>query len=605
MVITSSAFMVPVIPVTDAFLGVEKSLMGRRWIARQSDERRALMLSQRLGVPEVIGRVLNARGIDLDEAESFLEPTLKDLLPDPAHLKDMDIAAERLAAAIMQGEQIAVFGDYDVDGATSSALLKRFLDFLGAAVKVIIPDRIKDGYGPNTAAMLKLREEGASVVVTVDCGTTSFEPLEAAMTAGLDVIVVDHHEAEPSLPKALAVINPNRLDDDSPHGQMAAVGVTFLLVVAVNRTLNDAGWFRGRAKPNPLDWLDLVALGTVCDVVPLKGVNRAYVSQGLKIMAKRANPGLVALADVAGIDEAPGAYHAGYVLGPRINAGGRVGEAGLGSRLLSCNDKMEATRIAASLDKFNKERQEIEAKVLEEANAQISEVDAQESSIVIAVGEGWHPGVVGIVASRLKDRFDRPSLVIALNEGIGTGSGRSVTGVDLGGAVIAARQAGILTKGGGHAMAAGLSVEADRLDDLKTFLGERLAEVMAGRPAVPGLSIDGALKVAGANMHLVETLAKVGPFGSGNPEPRFVVTNARIAYADPVGKDQSHLRLTFTDETGKRLNGIAFRAVETDMGQALIKHGGAPFHIAGKIRINTWQGRSSAQILVDDAAAVW
>ncbi|MBL6933594.1 MAG: single-stranded-DNA-specific exonuclease RecJ [Rhodospirillales bacterium] len=602
MAITSLASPVP---VTDAFLGVEKSLMGRRWVARKSDERTALMLAQRLGVPEVIGRVLDARGIGLDEAESFLNPTLKDLLPDPAHLNDMDIAAERLAAAVMQGEQIAVFGDYDVDGATSSALLKRFFDELDANSKVIIPDRIKDGYGPNTPALLKLRAEGASVVVTVDCGTTSFEPLEAAMGVGLDVIVVDHHEAEPNLPKALAVINPNRLDDASPHGQMAAVGVTFLLVVAVNRTLNNAGWFKERRKPDPRDWLDLVALGTVCDVVPLKGVNRAYVSQGLKIMAKRANPGLVALADVAGIDEPPGTYHAGYILGPRINAGGRVGEAGLGSRLLSSNDKMEVSQIAASLNVFNKERQDIEARVLQEANEQIDDAAAQAAAIVIAVGEGWHPGVVGIVASRLKERFDRPSLVIALNDGVGTGSGRSVSGVDLGGAVIAARQAGILTKGGGHAMAAGLSIDVDRLDDLKVFLNERLADVMAGRPAIPGHSIDGALKVAGANMVLVETLAQVGPFGSGNPEPRFVITNARIAHADPVGQDQRHLRLTLTDETGKRLNAIAFGAVETDMGQALLKHGGAPFHIAGKIRINTWQGRSSAQMLVDDAAAVW
>lgn len=589
----------------DAFLGIEKSLMGRRWSLRKSDERTALMLSQRLGVPEVIGRVLDARGIGMEEAESFLNPTLKDLLPDPAHLKDMDIAAERIATAIMQGEQIAVFGDYDVDGATSSALLKRYFDTLGATTKVVIPDRIKDGYGPNTPALLKLREEGASLVVTVDCGTTSFEPLEAADQAGLDVIVVDHHEAEPGLPRAAAVINPNRLDDDSPHGQLAAVGVAFLLIVAINRTLRQAGWFQRRTEPDLKQWLDLVALGTVCDVVPLKGVNRALVAQGLKVMAGRANPGLVALSDISGIDEPPGTYHAGYILGPRINAGGRVGEAGLGSRLLSSNDKMEVADIAAKLDTFNRERQDIEAKVLEKASAQIADIDVENTPIVVAAGEGWHPGVVGIVASRLKDRFDRPSLVIGLNDGLGTGSGRSVSGVDLGAAVIAARQAGILTKGGGHAMAAGLTVEADRIEDLKAFLGERLAAVMAERPAIPGLSIDGGLKVAGANMGLVETLSKVAPFGSGNPEPRFVVTNARIAHADPVGRDQSHLRLTLTDETGKRLNAIAFRAVDTDMGQALLKHGGAPFHVAGKIRINTWQGRSSAQLLVDDAAPVW
>lgn len=386
---------------------------------------------------------------------------------------------------------------------------------------------------------------------------------------------------------------------------MAAVGVTFLLVVALNRKLRQAGWYESRGEPDLKQWLDLVALGTVCDVVPLKGVNRAFVTQGLKVMAARGNAGLAALADSAGIDETPGSYHAGYILGPRINAGGRVGESGLGSRLLSCDDKLEAAEISARLEQFNKERQDIEATVLSEANEQIDEAAAEAAPIIIVAGEGWHPGVVGIVASRLKERFDRPSLVIALNEGIGTGSGRSVSGVDLGSAVIAARQAGIIEKGGGHAMAAGLSVKADRLQDLKDFLGERLAAVMAARPAVPGLAMDGALKVSGANLALVETLAKVGPFGSGNAEPRFVITNARIAFADPVGRDQSHLRLSLTDETGNRLSGIAFRAVDTDMGQALIHHGGAPFHIAGKIRINTWQGRSSAQILVDDAAAVW
>jgi single-stranded-DNA-specific exonuclease len=590
----------------EAFLGVEKSLMGRRWSLRTSDERMALTLSQRLGIPEVIGRILNARGIALEEAESFLNPTLKDLLPDPDHLKDMDVAAERLASAVMQGEQIAVFGDYDVDGATSSALLKRFFDAIGATVTVVIPDRIKDGYGPNTRMLLKLREGGASVVVTVDCGTTSFEPLEAASKAGLDVIVVDHHVAEASLPKTVALINPNRLDEESPHGHMAAVGVSFLLVVALNRTLRQAGWYKDRGEPDLKQWLDLVALGTVCDVVPLKGINRAFVTQGLKVMASRGNPGLAALADSAGIDEPPGSYHAGFILGPRINAGGRVGESELGSRLLSCNDKVEAAEIAARLEQFNKDRQDIEAKVLKEANAQVDEdSEAAAAPIIVVAGEGWHPGVVGIVASRLKERFDRPALVIALAEGIGTGSGRSVSGVDLGSAVIAARQAGIIVKGGGHAMAAGLSVDAARLQDLKDFLNERLASVMAVRPTVPGLHLDGALKVAGANMELVETLARVGPFGSGNSEPRFVITNARIAFADPVGRDQNHLRLSLTDETGKRLSGIAFRAVDTDMGQALIHHGGAPFHIAGKIRINTWQGRSSAQILVDDAAPVW
>jgi single-stranded-DNA-specific exonuclease len=580
--------------------------MGRHWLARNCDNRMALTIAQRLDVAEVVGRVLDARGITLENSLSFLNPTLKDQLPDPAHLMDMNIATTRLTRAVMEGEKIAIFGDYDVDGATSSALLKNFLDHVGATIQVIIPDRIKDGYGPNTGALLKLREADTAVVVTVDCGTTSFEPIETAMKAGLDVIVVDHHEAEVSLPKAFAVINPNRLDDDSPHGHLAAVGVTFLLIVALNRALRIAGWYNNECRePNLMKWLDLVALGTVCDVVPLTGINRVLVKQGLKVMSNRTNLGLVALADLAGIDEPPGAYHAGFVLGPRINAGGRVGKSDLGTRLLSSYDKTEAAEIATLLNTYNNERQEIEAKVLEEANQQINKFELQSASIVMVVGEGWHPGVIGIVASRLKERFDRPSLVITLKGGNGTGSGRSVSGVDLGSAIIAARQMGIISKGGGHAMAAGLSIDAERIEDLRFFLNEHLATDLAGRPSIPGHFMDGALKVAGANLKLVETLAKVGPFGSGNPEPRFVITNALIAHADLVGKDQCHLRVCLTDETGKRLNAIAFRSVETEMGQALLHHGGAPFHISGKIRINTWQGRSSVQLLVDDAARVW
>jgi single-stranded-DNA-specific exonuclease len=579
--------------------------MGRHWLTRNCNKRMALAIAQRLDVAEVVGRVLVARGITLENSLSFLNPTLKDQLPDPSHLMDMNIATKRLTRAVMKGEKIAIFGDYDVDGATSSALLKNFLDHVRATIQVIIPDRIKEGYGPNTEALLKLREEGTAVVVTVDCGTTSFEPIETAMKAGLDVIVVDHHEAEACLPKAFAVINPNRIDDESPHGHLAAVGVTFLLIVALNRALRIAGWYNQCMEPDLMKWLDLVALGTVCDVVSLTGINRVLVKQGLKVMANRTNLGLVALADVAGIDEPPGAYHAGFVLGPRINAGGRVGKSDLGTRLLSSYDKTEAAEIADSLNTYNNERQEIEAKVLEEANQQINQFELQSDSIVMAVGEGWHPGVIGIVASRLKEQFDRPSLVITLKGRNGTGSGRSVSGVDLGSAIIAARQMGIIRKGGGHAMAAGLSIDAERIQDLRFFLNERLATDLAGRPSIPGHFMDGALKVAGANLKLVETLAKIGPFGSGNPEPRFVITNALIAHADFVGKDQSHLRVILTDETGKRLNAIAFRSVETKMGQALIHHGGAPFHISGKIRINTWQGRSSVQLLVDDAAPVW
>ncbi len=591
--------------MAEAFLGVERSLMGRLWLARNYNKRLALTIAQRLAVSEVVGRVLDSRGITIENSTNFLNPTLKDQLPDPAHLKDMNIAAQRLSRAVIEGEKIAIFGDYDVDGATSSALLKQFFTHVGTKVKVIIPDRIRDGYGPNTKALLKLREEKFSVVVTVDCGTTSFEPIEAAMNAGLDVIVVDHHESEATLPNATAIVNPNRMDDDSPHGHLAAVGVTFLLIVAVNRALRGSKWYVDHKEPDLIQWLDLVALGTVCDVVPLKGINRAFVKQGLKVMSKRNNLGIVALADLAGIDEPPSAYHAGYVLGPRINAGGRVGKSDLGSRLLSSKDKTEVAEIATALNDYNSERQEIEAKVLDQAIEQINNSESKTASFVMVVGEGWHPGVIGIVASRLKERFDKPSIVITLNEDNGIGSGRSVSGVDLGSAIISARQMGIISKGGGHAMAAGLSIDIDRIGDLRLFLNDRFADDFADRPIVPAHLMDGALKVAGANLNLVKALEKVGPYGSGNPEPRFVITNALINHADLVGKDQSHLRMTLSDETGRRLNAIAFRAVDTNMGQALINHGGAPFHVSGKIRVNSWNGRSTVQLLVDDAAPVW
>ncbi len=589
----------------DYFLGVERSLTGRCWSPRVADDRIALAISQRLGVPEIVGRILAARDIGLDQAASYLNPTLKDLLPDPDHLKGMSVAVERLAKAVRDDELIAIFGDYDVDGATSSALLKRLLDAVGARSCVYIPDRLKEGYGPNTAALLKLQGQGASVVVTVDCGTTSFEPLQAAHDAGLDVIVVDHHEAEAGLPAALAVINPKRLDEESPHGNLAAVGVTFLLAVALNRKLRQSGWYETRTEPNLMGWLDIVALGTVCDVVPLHGLNRALVTQGLKVMAKRGNAGLAALADVAGISEPPGAFHAGFLLGPRINAGGRVGTPDLGTRLLASDNKAEVADIAAHLDVLNRERQDIEAVVLEQAMAQAEDSQPGSRPCIIVHGEDWHPGVVGIVASRLKDKFHRPTLVISLSGDTGTGSGRSVTGVDLGTAIIAARQSGLLLKGGGHAMAAGMTVARDKVEDLKAFLYERLSAQMAALPAVRALRIDGAVKVAGADLALAQILEGVGPYGAGNSEPRFAIASARIAHADAIGQDQTHLRLTLTDDSGKKLKAIAFRAVETDMGQALLHHGGAPFHIAGKLRVNTWQGRSTPQLLIDDAAPVW
>lgn len=582
-----------------SFLGVDRSLTGRRWQAAPGDARLALTLAQRLGLPEVVGRALAARGIGLDDAELFLAPQLKHLLPDPSHLRDMDKAAERLARAVMAGEVIGIFGDYDVDGATSSALLRLFLESAGATVRVHIPDRITEGYGPNAPALLRLHSEGVGVVVTVDCGTTAYAPLAAAAEAGLDVIVVDHHEAEPELPRCHALVNPNRLDEDSPHGHLAAVGVTFLTIVAVNRVLKAAGWYQSRRAPDLMQWLDIVALGTVCDVVPLKGVNRALVTQGLKVMAKRANVGLSALSDVAGIKERPDAYHLGYVLGPRVNAGGRVGEAELGTRLLASDDPVEAAEIAKLLDGYNKDRQEIEAAVLQQAMEQVESRADDGLPLVVAAGEDWHPGVIGIVAGRLKERYNRPACVIALEGGEGKGSGRSVPGLDLGAAIIAARQAGVLKAGGGHAMAAGFTVARDKLDEFRAFLTDRLQAQLSGE-LVPILELDGALDCAGCTVDLIETLKQLGPFGAGNPEPRFAVTAARIIKADVVGN--GHVRVILKGAGGQSLKAIAFRAADSDLGQALMTSRGGAFHLAGTLRADTWQGSTSVQLVIEDAA---
>jgi single-stranded-DNA-specific exonuclease len=586
----------------EGFLGVSRSLLGKRWLERSADDRLALAIAQRLDLPEIVGRVLASRGVGIDDAPDFLAPKVRDGLPDPSHLKDMDAGADRLANAVMGGERIAVFADYDVDGATSAALLSRFLGTVGAAALIYVPDRRREGYGPSAEAFQHLGGEGAAVVVCVDCGTTAHEPLQSAASAGLDVIVVDHHEGEARLPKAVAIINPNRLDEESPHRQLAAVGVTFLLVVALNRALRRAGWYEERAEPDLMQWLDLVALGTVCDVVPLTGINRALVAQGLVVMGWRGNPGLRALADVASVKEAPGAYHAGFILGPRINAGGRIGEAGLGARLLATDDEAEAAAIAQRLDGLNRERQAVEATVLDAA-AVIAADGGPDAALVLAAGDGWHPGVIGIVAGRLKERFNRPALVVSFDGEVGTGSGRSIPGANLGAAVIAARQAGLLVKGGGHAMAAGFTVERPRLKDLEDFLAERLAAAMDADALVPRLRLDGAIQTSGATRELVAALERVAPFGAGNPEPRLVVSGARIVRADVVGGD--HVRCILTGEDGGRLKAIAFRVLDGALGPALLDHDGAPFHFAGRLRSDTWQGRNDVQLFIDDAARAW
>lgn len=586
-------------PSPDCVLGVTVSLGGKAWRQRLADARLGLALAQRLDVPEIVGRALAARGIGEETAESFFNPTLRSAMPDPSHLLDMDRAADRLARAVANGERIAVFGDYDVDGATSGALLHRFFSAVGTPPLLYIPDRLKEGYGPNTAALLKLKADGASVIVTVDCGITAFEPLAAAAEAGLDVVVIDHHVAEPRLPRAHAVVNPNRLDETSPLKHLAAVGLAFLLAVAVNRALRRIGWYRDdRAEPDLLQWLDLVALGTICDIVPLTGLNRALVVQGLKVMARRGNAGLAALADVARVNETPGTYHAGFILGPRVNAGGRVGESAMGVRLLTCDETETARMLARQLDQFNRDRQALETRVLEEALAQ---ADAEgDAPMLLVASENWHAGVIGIVASRLVERYNRPACVVALAGVEGKGSGRSVPGVGLGAAVIAARQAGLLINGGGHPMAAGFTVTREKLADLRAFLAERIGTEIAEKNVAPTLQLDGALSIKAATQELVAALERLQPFGVGNAEPVFALSAVRVGKSDIVG--DGHIRCFLTGADGGRLKAIAFRCVGTPLGHALLDKIGAPLHLAGRLRADNWQGREDVQFQILDGA---
>ncbi len=592
-----------------AFLGVERSASGRRWRLRGiADDSAAAAIATQLAVPDILARLLTQRGVGLEEAACFLNPRLRDQLPDPAHLKDMDHAVERLVRAIRDGEKIVVYGDYDVDGATSAALLLRFLAAVGAEGGLYVPDRMREGYGPNAPALLRLKEQGAGLVITVDCGTTAHDALAAARAAGLDLVVIDHHVAEPLLPSAVAVVNPNRLDQDSTHGHLAAVGVAFLLAVAANRALRAAGWYGSRPEPDLLQWLDLVALGTVCDVVPLTGLNRALVAQGLKVAARGANPGMAALAAVAQLNgraAAVDAYQLGFVLGPRVNAGGRVGVADLGARLLSTNDPALAAEWAQHLDGYNKERREIEAQTLAAAIELVERQNAASPVLVFAAAEGWHPGVIGIVAARLRERYERPACVVALADGIGRGSGRSVPGLALGPAVIAARQAGLVINGGGHAMAAGFTVAADRLIELRDFLAERLNDGLDRALLVPELAIDAALSAEAAQGDLLAQLDALAPFGSANPEPRFAFPMVRAAYVEAVGT--GHLRLRIADAlgaegSGGQLNAIAFRVADTPVGELLATAKGRAIHLAGHLRRDAWRGGDAVQLVIDDAA---
>jgi len=591
-------------PDSGPVLGVTSSLSGRRWEWRAGEERVAFGISQRLNLPDIVGRLLASRGIEIETAASFLEPTLRALLPDPSTLIDMDAAAERLADAAMRGETVAVFGDYDVDGACSTALMVNFLRELGCAVHFHVPDRMLEGYGPNEKALLSLVERGATLIVCVDCGTASTVTL-AAVAGKADVVVLDHHKTEGPPPAILATVNPNRLDCRSGLTTLCAAGVAFMTAVATARTLRRRGFFAARREPDLIGLLDVVALATVCDVMPLVGVNRALVCQGLKVMSRRARPGIAALLDVVQAGDKLNAVTCGYALGPRINAGGRISQADLGVRLLLSEDRVEALALAERLDAVNRQRQEVEAAIMQAAmQSAEAQVEAGHSVVVVA-GADWHPGVVGIVAGRIKERFNRPACVAGVADGIGKGSGRSVPGIDLGGAVIAARQAGLLETGGGHPMAAGFSLRAERVEDFRAFLNERLAAASA-LPGAATLTIEATVTVPGATTDLARSLQCLAPFGAGNEEPMLVLHRARVVRADRVGKESASIRMFVEGEGGgPRLKAMMFRAREGRLADALLARGeGLPLHLAGHLRADEWNGSVNPCFIVTDAAPV-
>ena len=550
----------------------------------------------------IVRQLLLSRGVAPHDIDRHLTPTLRNFLPDPSLFRDMDTAADRIAQAVLSGEKITIYGDYDVDGATSSALLIRLLRDLGVEAGYYIPDRLLEGYGPSGEALVKLGEEGSSLIVTVDCGAMAHEALGMAHDAGIDVIVVDHHKCSPDLPKTVALVNPNRLDEEdeaASHGHLAAVGVAFLLAIAVVRTLRNRSYFENRKEPDLLALLDVVALGTVADVAALHGLNRAFVAQGLKVMAKRDNIGMAALIDASRLKRAPACSDLGFALGPRINAGGRVGESTLGVRLLTTRDPDEAREIAAQLSALNDERRAIETAVQEAAEEQLA---AQHNRAVhLVAGEGWHPGVIGIVAGRIKEKTGKPSLVIALDGQTGKGSGRSITGVDLGAAIIRARSEGMLVAGGGHAMAAGLTVDSDQIERFADWLDSTLEGQVARATASREMALDLSVAPGGLTPELVNSLEEAGPYGVGWPGPRIAVGPVRLVKCDIVGTD--HVRLIAAGDDGKSFKGIAFRAAESEMGQALLHASkGRKLWLAGRVKIDDWGSRPQAELHLEDAA---
>ncbi|WP_298466168.1 single-stranded-DNA-specific exonuclease RecJ [uncultured Erythrobacter sp.] len=587
-------------------LGVSSSLSGRAWHWRGGNmhlgddpANSAVSLDH-----DIVAQLLLTRGVQQDDIQRHAKPTLREFLPDPAEFQDMERAAKRIAQAVLSKEQITIYGDYDVDGATSAALMVDVLRMLGADADYYIPDRLLEGYGPSGEALVKLSETGSSLIVTVDCGAMAYEALSMARDAGVDVIVVDHHKCAAELPPTAALVNPNRLDESdlaASHGHLAAVGVAFLLAIALVRHLRQRGFFEGRTEPDLKSLLDLVALGTVADVAALHGLNRAFVAQGLKVLARRERIGMAALIDASRLKRAPQASDLGFALGPRINAGGRIGESTLGVRLLTTHDPDEAREIAEQLSVLNEERRAIEAEVQTEAEEQLA---AQHNSAVHVVsGTSWHPGVIGIVAGRIKEKTGKPSIVIAQDEsdGTGKGSGRSISGVDLGAAIIAAREAGLLVAGGGHAMAAGLTISNDQIAAFTDFLNERLARDIERARLGQSMKLDLALAPGGLTPDLVTSLDAAGPYGVGWPAPRVAVGPVRIVKADIVGKD--HLRIIASGNDGRSFKGIAFRAAETEMAQTLMhRSAGRKFHLAGRVKLDDWGSRPAAELHLEDAA---
>ena len=589
-----------------ALLGVERSISDRRWVNRLDERGNAIAIdiAQRNDFPELLARVLAGRGVSAKDAVQFLDPAIRKLMPNPSKLTDMDGGAARIADAVQAGEQVAVFGDYDVDGASSAALLERYLRSQGLTPRVYIPDRLFEGYGPNPQAIDSLIDGGATLIVTVDCGTASVDALERAASRGVDVVVIDHHLAASELPPAVAVINPNRDDDLSGLGHLAAVGLVFMTLVAVNRELRRRSYFEKSAEPQLLRWLDLVALGTVCDVVGLTGLNRAFVVKGLIAMRRQDNPGLAALVRLVRLNGPIEAGHLGFLIGPRINAGGRIGKASLGAQLLATDDAGEADRIAAELDRLNSERQALEAGMLAEALAAVEPVFGGDADppLVMTHNPDWHVGVVGLIAARLRERFMRPAFAVADGpSGLGVGSGRSIPGVDIGRVVKAAVSEGILIKGGGHAMAAGITLSLDRLHEFEAFVAEAIGDDVASASAAEReLKIDAVSTAEAAGAETIELLERAGPFGAGHPAPMVAFPGHRVAYAEIVGGN--HVRASIAAGTGKSLKAMAFRVAESPLGRRLLAGAGAPLHVAGALSLDHWQGQSRPFLKIVDVA---